>query len=171
MVKHSAKKKVSSNLYDRLSRTDTYASRRLKEKVQRTGDIGRPLFKLELEKEALCTYKYGGVHHNIKQSSSGTTVSTSSIGNNNTNRSSKNRRKGGQSIFDRLASTGTKSSLRKHKQSATFVNDDDTIAESMKKFHCRDFQSRNGTIDGRAACGRNNNIEISFFPNQNEAEI
>ena len=173
MVKQSSKK-ASSNLYDRLSRTDTYASRGLKEKVLKAKESGRPLFKIELEMEASWTHDR---IPKIKPTSSGSTVSTCSttlsggLSKSSQRVTGRNKNKS-QSIYERLASTGTKSSLRKHKQSAIYANDDDTIAESMKKFHCRDFGSKKEKMNPpikRNTLGMDN---VSFFfVNQNEAEI
>ena len=159
MVKQITKD-VSSNIYDRLSRTDTYASRKLKEKVQRTNEGGRPLFKKELDKEALNAYNTRtNTIPTIKHSNSGTTASTSSrssLSNTSTTRST--------SVFDRLATTGTKSSLRKHKQSATYANDGETWAETTEKIFSKGYRVIKPVRTGRSR-------KEMPFQNQNEAEV
>eukprot|EP00557_Chaetoceros_sp_GSL56_P004342 CAMPEP_0176497022 /NCGR_PEP_ID=MMETSP0200_2-20121128/11500_1 /TAXON_ID=947934 /ORGANISM="Chaetoceros sp., Strain GSL56" /LENGTH=164 /DNA_ID=CAMNT_0017895003 /DNA_START=131 /DNA_END=625 /DNA_ORIENTATION=+ len=131
----------SNNIFDRLSKTETYASKRLKEKRRIVKGEGRPLFNIEVDPQEQPSTSSSSIFEarsipGIKASSSGdsknsrstnlTSVSsTSSVasGKSFSARStiSTSNRQG--SVFDRLYKTGTTSSLRKHKKSDDY---DDT---------------------------------------------
>lgn len=131
-----------SSIFDRLSKTETYASKRLKEKRQTVKDGGRPLFQIELDSQpstssddipAIKSSDSGG--SKMSRSTNLTCMSSaSSVASGKsfrTARSTTSTRQG--SIFDRLYKTGTSSSLRKHKKSDTY---DDT---KDKAFHAQDL--------------------------------
>jgi hypothetical protein len=134
-------KSSSSNqerFFDRLTRTETYASSKMKEKVKRPNESGRPLYNIELDtKPDYPVIKQSHSNSTAKTSSSslsyksGRSVGSTSISN--------SRSRGSGSIFDRLASTGTKSSICKDKKSATYVGGEKTFAESVKNAHFRDY--------------------------------
>jgi len=161
------------DFYDRLSRTDTYASRRLKERKLKPNDTGRPLFNIEIEPQDSLD------GHGIKSVRSSSSMNTNSTSSSSTSRASgrfcqrsgSSGRSGSsrQSVFDRLSNTGTKSSLRKHKKSATYVEEEDTVGECMNKLYCQANQNSRGTSQ---YFDRNKGPRIiSFHPNQQEAEI
>ncbi len=196
------------NFYNRLSRTETYASKRLKQKKEKPKDTdkGRPLYNIEIEPyDSLNGHDnghdkaVGGIQH-VRSSSTFNTVSTSlssssSFSSSSSSSSTRKRfsqsrsRCNGsgsttgsgvarrQSVFDRLANTGTKSSLRKHKKSATYVGEEDTLGESIKKQYSqgnkniRDMLTQPMDGDKRFGQGGVHQNVISFFPNQQEAEI
>lgn len=139
--------KVSASLFDRLAKTDTYASRRLKEKRFIQSDdnaaIGRPLYRIDVSDSKKSTGSPRGVTDitpasSFSSRSTASTYSTrsrSSIPASPMKKTSSRPRSaassvgspasasgGRQSVFDRLANTGTKSSLRKHKKSDLYVD-------------------------------------------------
>ena len=161
--------------FDRLSQTETYASRRLKEKANKPKEEGRPLFHIEIQPhhQKIHEVRTHLISGNKQKQSSNQTLSTcsSSICSGRTSRSSAHSR-GNGSVFDRLANTGTKSSLRRNKQLECYAEKENTFAESMKKFHYRD--ERRGSITSviRRNSKWDDGIErISFYPNREEAEI
>jgi hypothetical protein len=223
-----ASKRSSSNresIFDRLSRTDTYASRKLKEKVHNLNkEPGRPLFNIEVQLQhnnssahvlTESTFSVSSIPEIKNSYSSGTTGTVSTCSSNSISGCSKastrtesarrsasesastSTHKGpqSQSVFDRLANTGTKSSLRKHKKSATYIEEEDTLAERvMKNKHCRNNDQGGTTLRGTSASASANmstnmnisasahtdtgiirrekgNMRFSFFPHKNEAEI
>jgi hypothetical protein len=147
-----------SNIFDRLSKTETYASKRLKEKRQTVKDGGRPLFQIELDSRS-STSSSDGIPATKSSDSGGSKMSrstnltcvssASSVASGKSfsaARSTTSTRQG--SIFDRLYKTGTSSSLRKHKKSDTY---DDT---KDKAFHAQDLLRDYGKGSTRVATGK-----------------
>jgi hypothetical protein len=146
-----------SSIFDRLSKTDTYASKRLKEKRQVVKDGGRPLFNIELESQpstssdTIPEIKYSGSgdskttrYTNLTCASSASSVAS---GKSFSARSSSTNSKRQGSVFDRLYKTGTSSSLRKHKKSDTY---DDT---KDKAFDAQDLLRDYGKGSTRIVAG------------------
>lgn len=116
--------KTSESFFERMSRTETYASRKMKERRSKVKQDGRPLFNVEVEAEPSPT------NSTITRSSTnsatiGRTFSSDASVKSNYSRSSAR----GGNVFDRLASTGTKSSIRKSKMSEDY----DTVDEGTRK--------------------------------------
>jgi len=155
-------------VFDRLLNTDTYASRKLKERVKKPKAVGRPVFTAEASPlrtiPSRARYSYPT---EISKSISSGTASTASSGRSSLSVQS---RSGGSSIYDRLAYTGTKSSLQKHKNSATYVKENDTMATSIKKFHMRDY-SKGSTLVFSQNRNRDQELDRSTFASYSEAEI
>lgn len=159
------------NFYNRLSRTGTYASRTLRQRAEKPDDSesGRPLFNIVIEpKDSL--HKHGEIRP-LRSSSTVntdfTSLSSRSGRYSQTSGSSSGVRR--QSVFDRLANTGTKSSLRKHKMSATYVGEENTVAESIHKLQIKGYKNTHSMAQ---SSNRDKGVQIiSFFPNQQEAEI
>ncbi len=139
--------KKRSSVFDRLSKTDTYASSKLKEKVEKPTEAGRPLFVKEIVAAQLGYKGKSKAVPDLKINHSNSTTTTCS--------SSSSRRiyrstKRSSTVFDRLACTGTKSSLRKDKKSDSYVGQDDgTFGESMKKFYYRNYDKGCTTVYAR----------------------
>jgi len=123
------------SVFERLARTDTYASKRLKEKRKILKDSGRPFHNnIEIEPNSsppnvstlsavpsTDNSSNGGGRRRSNGSKStipraSAVPSSKSFSSNRSSATSRSDR----SVFDRLASTGTKSSLRKHKKSSTY---------------------------------------------------
>jgi len=120
------------NFWDRLSTTETYASRKLKEKKITVKSAGRPLYNIEIPPEPTSTTRASEISPSLSQVSSFSATSRSIATSNSymstssrksfaSSRSSRTTSSQG-SVFDRLSSTGTKSSLRKHKKSELYDN-------------------------------------------------
>jgi hypothetical protein len=150
-------KGTQSSVFDRLSKTDTYASKRLKEKRQTVRDGGRPLFNIEINSQPLNALdnKIPGIKSSTsadskmsRQTNRTSVSSTSSVntGKSFSARSSSTSNPQG-SIYDRLYSTGTKSSLRKHKKSDVY---DDT---KDKTFDAQDLLRDYGKGSTRIVTG------------------
>lgn len=121
--------KGKQSIFDRLSGTDTYASRRLKEKKVTAGSGGRPLFNIVINDEsrkapALKSTGSSGSGNSRRSGFTQSTAGTSSTGSSSRSATSRAHSFASQassgSVFDRLASHGTKSSMRKHKKSDTY---------------------------------------------------
>ncbi len=143
-------KGTNQSVFDRLSGTDTYASRRLKERKVTTKDGGRPLYNIEINDEVNAEDSTPPLHSTLSNDSkrSAFSYSTASSGRSYRSTSSRSARGGisssrsfssqtssgsRSSVFDRLANQGTKSSLRKHKKSELYDNTKD------KKFQAEDY--------------------------------
>ena len=163
--------------FDRLSQTETYASRGLKEKVLKPKQEGRTLFNIENQPNLQYIHDVKGSFssRNKQNSSSNNTLSTCSspLSFSRTSKNSSYNHGSSGTVFDRLASTGTKSSLGKHKESEFYVEKENTFAESKKHFHYRQDKGREIAT---SVIIRNNKWDdgierISFYPNRGEAEI
>ena len=101
-----------------------FNDRRLKERKNTLKDGGRPLFNIEIENSeipSLNSVGSGDSSFSRRSAFSSSTASSSSVGSVRSNRSTSSRSTPSQgSVFDRLAATGTKSSLRKHMKSDTY---------------------------------------------------
>lgn len=101
-------------LFDKLSSTETYASKQLKQRPIMHKDPGRPLYSIEIEPDYQCPI--------LKSVSCESSTSTATDFSYSYPRSSNSRNQ----IFDRLASTGTFSSLCKLRKSKVFDEEDRT---------------------------------------------
>jgi hypothetical protein len=119
-------KGTNQSVFDRLSATDTYASRRLKEKKLTVKDSGRPLYNIQINNEVPeipplnSTLSSGSGTSKRSAFSNSTASSGRSSRNFSSSRSFSSQASSRSSVFDRLASQGTKSSMRKHKKSDTY---------------------------------------------------
>lgn len=116
-------KNTSESFFERMSRTETYASRKMKERRHKVKQDGRPLFNLEVEAEPSPTNSTV-TRSSANSSTIGRTFSSDASVKSNYSRSSR-----GGNVFERLASTGTKSSIRKSKVSEEY----DSINEGVRK--------------------------------------
>ena len=117
-------KNTSESFFERMSRTETYASRKMKERRLKVKQDGRPLFNLEVEAEPSPTNS-AVTRSSTTSATIGRTFSSDASVKSNYSRSSSR----GGNVFERLASTGTKSSIRKSKISEEY----DSINEGVRK--------------------------------------
>lgn len=172
MASYTSPSGRNRSVFDRLSQTDTYASRRLKEKVPKPKETGRPLYNIEIESEPKYPYSSRGEHiPRINKASSNSTASTCSSSSNTQNSSIRRSNSRSGSIFDRLAKTGTQSSLRKDKTSLTY-DDRETFAESEKSFTWRNYGKGSTLLltQNSKKCDENMS-KNSFLQYQYEGEI
>mmetsp|Transcript_1731 Transcript_1731/g.3147 ORF Transcript_1731/g.3147 Transcript_1731/m.3147 type:complete len:170 (+) Transcript_1731:135-644(+) len=159
----------NNNIFERLSRTETYASaskKRSKEKrriVKVDVVVGRPLFNIAPPHEEELVVLLNSRHLSTSPSSiveasipgvkrsSGNTAgdSNNSACSSSTNLTTTFKRRSGRSssVFDRLYKTGTTSSLRKHKKSDNY---DDT---KDKTFYAQDLLRDYGKGHTRLVAG------------------
>lgn len=120
---------AKSSVFDRLSNTETYASKRLKEKKQVVEEEGRPLYNIEVDSQSKSFDSNSLVPAESMDSTTSfrsrrsttskmSVSSNSSVSSRSTFSSKSNFSRG--SIFERLAYTHTTSSSRKDKTSGNF---------------------------------------------------
>jgi hypothetical protein len=129
---------AKDSIFERLSRTDTYASRKLKEKKLTVKDNGRPLYNIEINDEVPDMPALNSTRSNESESTKRSTFSSSTASSRRSvksygSRSVSSRGSSGSSVFDRLHKQGTLSSVRKDKKSDFY---DDT---KDKKFQAEDY--------------------------------
>ena len=134
---------AKSSVFERLSNTETYASKRLKEKKQVVEEEGRPLYNIEVDSQSKSFDSNSlvpaeSVDSNTSFRSRRSTTSKMSVSSNSSVSSrstfgSKSNFSRGGSIFERLAYTHTTSSSRKDKTSGNFDKKKD------KRFQAEDM--------------------------------
>ena len=118
-----------SSFFERLAKSETYASKRQKERKQKVKQEGRPLFAIDAEEQA--------PFPDLKAANSSFTMATastfSSQASYSSRGSSRTRQSQSSNVFDRLASTNTKSSSRKDRRSENFDEENRGDSNNLTK--------------------------------------